>query len=98
MLTVNDHRLCADGHPVIYPITIYYCKAGLKTGLTVRVEHGGRRYACRGVRLDGAGGAMEHGNATGKARGSGARCVLLITTGAVWMHDHQLLETTKPKP
>ena len=79
------HPLCADA----YPVTIYYCKAGKKTGLTIRVETNGFRFACTGVHLDASAGRfaaeMLHANSTGKAKASGATCVLKITKGAVWM-------------
>lgn len=69
------------------PATIYYCKAGLPTGHTVRVSHARRVTACRGVRLVNVSGEMLHGNSTGKAKSSGARCVLEITSGLITLID-----------
>ena len=87
-LPERAHPLCAVAHPV----TIYYCKAGKKTGLTIRVEQMGFRFACTGVHLaadDGRFAAeMLHANSTGKAKASGATCVLKITKGAVWKIAH----------
>lgn len=72
------------------PVTVYYCKANVKTGLTVRVvvreiRHSWIRSAidCRGVRLIGVDSEMIHGNSTGKPKASGARCVLTITSGTI---------------
>ena len=65
------------------PVTIYYCKAGVATGQTVRVSQTGPAIVCSGVRLAGAFGEMIHGNSAGKAKASGARCVLTLTGGSV---------------
>lgn len=65
------------------PITIYYCKANVKTGLTVRLMQGKQSWDCCGVLLQAAHASMIHGNSTGKPKASGARCVLEITTGIV---------------
>lgn len=65
------------------PITIYYCKANVKTGLTVRLMQGKQSWDCRGVLLQAAHASMIHGNSTGKPKASGARCVLEITQGIV---------------
>lgn len=66
------------------PVTIYYCKAGVATGQTVRVSQGtAAPLTCSGVRLAGALGQMVHGNSKGKAKASGARCVLTLTSGSV---------------
>ena len=65
------------------PVTIYYCKAGLPTGQTVRVSQGRKVESCRGVKLHNVSGSMIHGNSTGKAKASKARCVLKATSGAV---------------
>ena len=70
-----------------HTILIYYCKAGLKIGLTIRVEQAGRRWQCRGVALHNASACMTHNNSTGKAKASGARCVLQIFSGTVEMLD-----------
>lgn len=80
-------NLLAEQHP----ISIYYCKAGLKTGLTVRVEHAGARWACGGVTFQGVTGDIIHGNAEGKAKRSGARCVAVIHSGVVTLINPQLL-------
>ena len=66
-----------------FPVTIYYCKAGVATGQTVRISQSGPALACSGVRLAGAFGEMVHGNSAGKAKASGARCVLTLTGGSV---------------
>ena len=69
------------------PVTVYYCKANVKTGLTVRILHGKARLDCRGVELSGPApgfsAEMIHGNSTGPAKSSGARCVLKVTFGIV---------------
>lgn len=65
------------------PVTIYYCKAGVRTGQTVRVSQGKSVTACSGVRLEAASGTMLHGNSTGKAKASGARCVLELVSGTI---------------
>lgn len=66
-----------------HPVTIYYCKAGIQTGTTVRVLHRGQVHACSGVLLHGAAASMTHDNSTGKPKASGARCVLTVTTGLI---------------
>ena len=72
-----------------YPVTVYYCKANLKTGKTVRIVQGRNVCDCTGVRFSSvlAGGPfaaeMIHGNSTGKAKASGARCVLTVTSGII---------------
>lgn len=68
---------------IAHSVTIYYCKAGIQTGTTVRVEHRGQVHACRGVWMHGCNAGMFHDNSTGKAKASGARCVLTVTTGIV---------------
>lgn len=67
------------------PVTIYYCKANLKTGLTVRIVQGSRSWDTSGVTLSGDCffAEMIHGNSTGKAKKSGARCTLIITSGMI---------------
>lgn len=65
------------------PITIYYCKANVKTGLTVRLMQGKQIWDCCGVLLQAAHASMIHGNSTGKPKASGAHCVLEVTTGIV---------------
>jgi hypothetical protein len=65
------------------PITIYYCKANLKSGLTVRLIQGKQIHDCTGVLLQAAHASMIHGNSTGKPKASGARCVLEISQGIV---------------
>jgi hypothetical protein len=65
------------------PITVYYCKANVKTGLTVRLMQGKQSWDCCGILLQAAHASMIHGNSTGKPKASGARCVLEITTGIV---------------
>jgi hypothetical protein len=69
------------------PVTIYYCKANLKTGNTVRIVQGRNVCDTHGVQLRSGAAAfiaeMIHGNSSGKAKASGARCVLKITMGSV---------------
>jgi hypothetical protein len=68
---------------IAHPVIIYYCKAGIQTGTTIRVLHRGQVHACRGVWLHGANAGMFHDNSTGKPKASGARCVMTVTTGIV---------------
>jgi hypothetical protein len=63
------------------PVTIYYCKAGVQSGQTVRIEQAGQRYTCAGVILRQVCASMVHDNSRGKAKASGARCVLHVTSG-----------------
>ena len=71
------------------PITVYYCKTNVKTGLTVRLMQGKQSWDCRGVLLQAAHASMIHGNSTGKPKASGARCVLEVTQGIVGLvHSH----------
>lgn len=71
------------------PVSIYYCKAGIKTGLTIRVLHKGSVHTCAGISLsstlaDGPFDAvMSHDNAKGKPKASGGRCVLIVSAGRV---------------
>jgi hypothetical protein len=65
------------------PVSIYYCKAGLPTGKTVRVSQKGRVTDCSGVKLFSVSGSMIHGNSAGKAKASGARCVLIAEAGSI---------------
>jgi len=67
-----------------HPVTVYYCKAGIPTGQTVRVSSKPAGViACQGVKLDAVSGDMLNGNATGQAKSSGARCVLRLTSGTI---------------
>ena len=70
------------------PVTVYYYKANLKSGLTVRIVQGRNVCDCAGVRFTGDltgpfKAEMIHGNSTGKPKASGARCVLTVTYGIV---------------
>lgn len=77
--TFPDERFaCA-----IHPVTIYYCKAGIPTGQTVRVMQDKVVTACQGVELTRVSGRMIHGNAEGKPKASGARCVLIAESGTI---------------
>lgn len=67
----------------VRPAIVYYCKAGIPTGLTVRVLHAGALHQLRGVQLHAATAEMIDGNSPGIPKRSGARCVLLITAGQV---------------
>jgi hypothetical protein len=76
-------------------ITIYYCKAGIQSGRTVRViyapatntSEAPEQWDCKGVRLTGADAEMLHDNSTGKPKKSGARCVMYVTGGEVEVID-----------
>ena len=71
------------------PVTVYYCKANLKTGNTVRVVQGRNVCDCTGVRFSSSlasgpfDAEMIHGNSTGKAKASGARCVMIVKRGHI---------------
>jgi hypothetical protein len=65
------------------PIHIYYCKAGLRGGTPVRVMRQGIVYESGKVEIIGAQATMWHDNSEGKAKRSGARCVLILTAGRV---------------
>ena len=67
------------------PVTVHYCKANLKSGNTVRVTQGDRQLDTPGVTFSGVrfDADMTHGNSTGPARRSGARCVLVVRRGVV---------------
>jgi hypothetical protein len=88
--TVNAPILSLDA--AAYPVTLYYCKAGLKSGLTIRVLHGVNRWACSGVAIHGCTAWMRHDKAKGKAKASGARCVLQIISGTVELADPEPLK------
>lgn len=66
-----------------HPVVIYYCKAGIKTGLTIRIQYQGQVHQTADVSLLDARATMQHDNSTGPARRSGARCVLVVTQGEV---------------
>jgi hypothetical protein len=72
-----------------YPVTVYYCKANLKTGDTVRVIQGRNVCDCAGVNLSSTletgpfDADMIHGNTTGKPKASGARCALVVKQGII---------------
>lgn len=65
------------------PVTIYYCKAGIATGRTVRVMQGKQVWETSGVTIAWAAGSMFHDNSKGKPKASGARCVLILTGGSI---------------
>jgi pyruvoyl-dependent arginine decarboxylase (PvlArgDC) len=69
------------------PVTVYYCKANLKTGNTVRIVQGRNVADTTGCTFSASGigfhADMIHGNSSGKAKASGARCVLRVTWGTV---------------
>jgi hypothetical protein len=58
------------------PVTVYCCKAGITTGLTIRILHKGLVFQTSSVSLLNATAVMAHNNSTGKPKASGARCVL----------------------
>ena len=63
------------------PVTVNYCKAGIPTGQTIRVEQSGNVTSHSRVEFIDVTGEMVQGNAKGKAKASGARCVFLATKG-----------------
>lgn len=65
------------------PVTVYYCKAGIQTGTTVRVAQGKEVWHTAGVHITNATASMVHDNSKGKAKASGARCVLVLTSGEI---------------
>lgn len=66
------------------PVTIYYCKAGIQTGRTIRIQQGrGKVWEASEVEIQGAWATMTHDNSKGKAKASGARCVMVLTLGCV---------------
>lgn len=73
------------------PLVIYYCKANLKNGNTVRVVN--KNFTphqitdCKGVGLVTVQATMIHENSTGKAKASGAKCVLEVSSGIVHILD-----------
>jgi hypothetical protein len=72
-----------------FPISIYYCKAGIQTGQTIRVLQNGIVHTCSSIRLSSRldtgpfDASMSHDNAKGKPKASGARCVLILNCGLV---------------
>jgi hypothetical protein len=69
------------------PVIIYYCKAGIPTGKTIRISQSGKIYQCSNVALHNCDAAMHHDNATSKAKASGARCTLNVDNGEVSFHE-----------
>jgi hypothetical protein len=65
------------------PISVYYCKAGIQTGETIRVLVGSTVYQTAAVDLLDVRATMEHNNSAGRAKKSGARCVLILTAGTI---------------
>jgi hypothetical protein len=71
------------------PVTIYYCKANLKTGLTVRIIQGRTQHDCAGISMHSTldsgpfDAEMIHGNSQGKPKRSGARCTLIVRRGII---------------
>ena len=75
------------------PIIVYYCKAGIQTGRTIRVLQNGIVKETAAVEMTDAvpskafvaefHATMSHDNSTGKAKRSGARCVLTLHSGAI---------------
>lgn len=65
------------------PIQLYYCKANIKCGKTVIIEQDGLKVATAGVSFKKLHGSFCHQNSKGKAKQSGARNVLCITSGEV---------------
>jgi hypothetical protein len=65
------------------PVTVYYCKAGIQTGKTIRVLHAGIVHQTSSVAIHNANATMSHDNSKGKPKASGARCVLTMTHGKI---------------
>lgn len=69
------------------PITLFYCKAKLKDGCPVVAYYGKgkkrRIWDAPGVRLAGCYGDMDLGNSHTVSKASGARCVLILTSGEI---------------
>jgi hypothetical protein len=65
------------------PVIIYYCKAGIPTGKTIRITQAKQTHQCSSVSLIACDATMLHDNAIGKAKASGARCTLNVTSGYV---------------
>ena len=69
------------------PVVVYYCKAGIQTGETIRILQEKVVHKTGSVMLRGDKGmffaSMIHDNSKGKPKASGARCVLEITYGGV---------------
>lgn len=71
------------------PVTVYYCKANVKTGLTVRIIQGKLEHDCSGITMHStlASGPFDaemiHGNAAGRPKRSGARCTLIVRRGII---------------
>lgn len=71
------------------PIFVYYCKAGIQTGTTIRVMQGQAVHQTAAVEIRGADARMAHDNSTGKPKRSGARCVLILTSGTIEFYSHR---------
>lgn len=65
------------------PAVVYYCKAGITSGKPVRVLHNKHVYECHGVNMRDVECSMHYNNSTGKPKASGARCVMIVSTGIV---------------
>jgi hypothetical protein len=65
------------------PVLVYYCKAGIQTGKTIRVLQAGAVHETAAVEISDAWATMQHDNSSGKAKRSGARCVLILNRGTV---------------
>lgn len=69
------------------PVIVYYCKANLKTNNPIRIID--PNYSpqmiidCNDIRLQDAKCNMSLDNSTGKAKASGARCVLYVESGTI---------------
>ena len=74
------HNLIASADS---PVVVYYCKAGIPTGRTIRITQGKETHQTSYVRLFSCDASMHHNNATARAKRSGARCTLNIDSGTV---------------
>lgn len=65
------------------PVIVYYCKAGIPTGQTIRITQEAQTFQTSAVSLADCDATMHHDNATARAKRSGARCTLIITSGTI---------------
>lgn len=65
------------------PVYLFYCKANIQNRQTVVIMQHNEKYYCSGVSFKGLCGTFEHQNSVGKARSSGSRNTLKITSGEV---------------
>jgi len=83
------------------PITVYYCKARLSSGDPVRVYRGRGRHRevwnCTGIAMHNCSATMDLNNSATLAKASGARCVLLITSGDLTLKNPEKQTNQEPR-